>query len=101
MREAAIERHLTRVVRQAGGISIKILPVTAGVPDRLLVLPGGRLRFVETKAPGGRLRPVQKAFHARLAKLGVEVTVLSSPEEVRDWIQKEIDSEGQDHTDNP
>lgn len=87
MRETAVERRLTKAVKEAGGISIKIMPVVAGVPDRLVLLPGGKIRLVETKAPGGRLRPVQRVFADRAAKLGIPVTVLSTPDEVTEWME--------------
>ncbi|BAE74433.1 hypothetical phage protein [Sodalis glossinidius str. 'morsitans'] len=48
----------------------------AGVPDRLVVLPGGRVLFVECKAPGQKARPSQRREHDRLRALGGEVIVL-------------------------
>lgn len=91
MRESYIEgRVLGDGVKAAGGLSIKLAPIVAGLPDRLVLLPGGRLFFVETKAPGGRLRPVQRVMHARLGGLGFPVVVLSSPEGVRAWLSSVV-----------
>jgi len=87
VRESAIERRLTKEVKALGGVSVKIMPVVAGTPDRLILLPGGRMFLVETKAPGGTIRPVQRVWHERASKIGVEVTVLSSIEEVLDWLR--------------
>lgn len=87
MRETSVERRLVAEVRGRGGICIKILPVVAGVPDRLVIMPGGRMYLVETKAPGGRVRPAQAVWHARAAALGVTVAVLRSAEEVIAWIR--------------
>jgi Holliday junction resolvase len=82
MRERNVERRLVQRVTEAGGAAIKLAPTVAGLPDRLVLLPGGRTLLVELKAPGGKLRPVQAAMHERLFALGHEVVVLSSVEEV-------------------
>ena len=48
MRESTIEKHLVKVVRESGGLAIKLVsPGWAGAPDRLILMPGGRLTFVE------------------------------------------------------
>ena len=87
MRELAVETRLVNEVKARGGMCIKILPVVAGVPDRLVIMPGGRMYLIETKAPGGRVRPAQTVWHARAAALGVTVAVLRSVEEVLGWIE--------------
>lgn len=87
MRESSVERRLIKEVNAAGGLCYKVMPVTAGLPDRMVILPGGRIFLIETKAPGGRLRPAQRVVHARMADRGVEVVVLSSTEEVADWVE--------------
>ena len=54
MREAEIEARLVRGVKEAGGLCYKFVsPGNPGVPDRLILLPGGRILFVELKTPGG------------------------------------------------
>ena len=53
-----------------------------GAPDRLVVLPGGKLGFVEVKAPGQRARPLQLARHRQLRKLGCFVATLDDPTKV-------------------
>lgn len=87
MRESSIERRLSTLVQRAGGISVKIPPVAAGAPDRLILLPVGQMFLVETKAPGGSLRPIQRAWHERAAKAGITVHVLSSKAEVEEWVR--------------
>ena len=53
MREKSIEQELVRAVRTAGGLCAKwVSPGLDGVPDRIVLMPGGRLAFVEVKAPG-------------------------------------------------
>lgn len=77
MRETQVERDVVRRVKEAGGIAYKLIsPQRNGVPDRLVILPGGRLYFVETKAPGERLRPEQQREHAALRALGATVLVI-------------------------
>ena len=88
MLEATIEKYLITRVEAAGGIAIKLFPkFVAGLPDRLVVLPGRFIEFVELKAPGGRLRPVQRRFHKRLAALGIDVLVIASKAEVDELLQ--------------
>lgn len=55
MRESVIERKFTLEVKKRGGLAVKFVsPGFDGVPDRLVFFPGGRLAFVELKAPGKR-----------------------------------------------
>ena len=86
MRETRVERTLTAEVKVLGGWAIKFLPSVAGLPDRIVLLPGGRLVFVETKAPSGTTAPHQTVVHRRLRQLGFTVEVLSTPDQVRAWV---------------
>ena len=83
--EQVVEDELIRQVRRRGGMVEKMAPIRAGVPDRMVIL-NGRTHLVELKAPGGRLRQVQKVFMSRAAKRGVEVVVLSGVEQVGEWV---------------
>ena len=77
MREKTIEQKFTAAVRTAGGLALKFAsPGFDGVPDRIALLPGGRMAFVEVKAPGKKPRPLQKARHRLLRQLGFKVYVL-------------------------
>ena len=77
MREKTIEQKLTRAVKARGGICPKLVcPGMAGMPDRLVLLPDGKLGFVEVKAPGEKPRPLQTARHRILEWLGYRVYVL-------------------------
>lgn len=79
VREDVIERHLVNEVKKAGGIAYKFVsPSRRAVPDRLVLLPGGKVIFVECKAPGEKPRPDQLREHARLFALGHQVVVLDS-----------------------
>ena len=68
-RESIIEKHLVAEVKKAGGVAFK---------DRIVLLPGGRLVFVECKAPGKPPRADQVREHERLRALGFSVVVLDS-----------------------
>lgn len=85
MRETRVERALTTAVKARSGWAIKLLPSVAGLPDRLVLLPGGRIIFVELKAPGKKVGAHQLVVHARLRRLGFRVEVLSSVTLVEEW----------------
>ena len=83
MRERDLESMLMRNTRRLGGLALKFVsPGTDGVPDRLVLLPGGRMCFVEVKAPGKAPRPLQVARHKQLRALGFQVYVLDQPEQI-------------------
>lgn len=88
-REVNVEARLFQGVKKRGGIALK-LTRWGGIPDRALILPGGRTVYVELKRPkDGRLTWRQRLTHARLRKMGHEVEVLWSREEVDEWLRSE------------
>jgi len=83
MREKIIEQHLVKAVKNSGGIAPKLVsPGFDGMPDRLVLLPGGKIGFVEVKAPGKEPRPLQVARHGLLRRLGIKVYILDAPEQI-------------------
>ena len=83
MREKQIESKLVKAVRNVGGMCPKLVsPGTDGMPDRLVLLPGCRIGFVEVKAPSKEPRPLQTQRHRQLRALGFPVFVLDDPEQV-------------------
>ena len=83
MLEKNIENKLTTAVKKAGGIAPKFVsPNYDGMPDRLVLLPFGKLAFVEVKAPNKKPRPLQKARHKMLKRLGFKVYVLDDAEQI-------------------
>ena len=79
MKEHEIEEKLRKAVRQKGGLCWKFTsPGTAGVPDRIILMPEGRIAFVETKAPGEKLRKLQEKRKRQLESLGFKVFCLDS-----------------------
>ena len=91
IRETDIERRLTRAVTKAGGLSLKLIsPGRSGVPDRLLVLPGGRVIFAELKTRQGRPTPLQLHWRDRLRGLGVKSVIIRGDEELEAFLREEV-----------
>jgi hypothetical protein len=87
--ESQIEQKLKKTIEAAGGRCIKFTaPGLSGVPDRLCLFPGGKAVFVETKAPGGKLRPLQRKRHEELQELGFKVLVIDSEERIKEVVPK-------------
>lgn len=80
LRESDIEKRLVSEIEQMNGYALKFIsPGHAGVPDRIILLPG-RVYFAETKAPGKRLRKLQQHWKQKLEGLGYKVFVVDSQE---------------------
>ena len=83
MREKITEQKLTKAVKNMGGIAPKFVsPGFDGMPDRIVLLPGGHIGFVEVKAPGEKPRPLQLARHGLLRQLGFKVFVLDDEQQI-------------------
>lgn len=83
MREKTVEAKLVKAVKSMGGLALKFIsPGLDGVPDRLVLLPGGKLAFIELKAPGKELRPLQVRRKRQLETLGFLVYCIDSPEQI-------------------
>lgn len=93
MRESAVEKHLTRHVERRGGRCLKwTSPGRSSVPDRILLFPGGRVAFVEVKAPKKTPRQKQLRELQKLNDMGFRAAWLDSTEAVDRFIAKlEID----------
>lgn len=87
MRENVIETEFVKAVRNAGGIAYKLTSQTAnGLPDRLVLFPVGKTIFVELKAPGKMLRPLQRKRRYQLMKLGFPVLCIDRLEQIQPCI---------------
>ena len=88
MLEKQIEAKLREGIRKVGGLAVKLVsPGFAGIPDRLILMPGGRLAFVEMKAPGKVPTKLQQARIEKLRKMGFYVFVLDTPASVADFVE--------------
>ena len=83
MREKAIEKKLVMAAKRRGGMAVKFTsPGTNGMPDRIVLLPGGRMGFVELKAPGKKPRLVQELRMRQLRRLGFFAAVIDGLEQI-------------------
>lgn len=85
--EKEIERVLIDMVKRHGGMCLKwVCPGWIGVPDRICLLPGGRIFFVETKRPSGGSRgEMQKKWAQWLRRLGFAHLWIHTREEIADF----------------
>ena len=89
MREREVERKLVTAVKKMGGQCLKFVSLgNDGMPDRIVLLPGGKVGFVEVKKHGLRPRPLQLYRHRELQKLGFQVHVLDDPKQIDDILKQ-------------
>ena len=83
MREKETEAKLVMAVRKLGGLAPKFVsPGLDGVPDRLVLLPGGKMAFIELKAENRKMRPLQVKRKRQLEALGFLVYCIDRPEQI-------------------
>lgn len=89
MREQEIEQKLREAIKRMGGRAYKFIsPGNVGVPDRIVIMPGRQVIFVELKTEVGRLTPVQKAQIGYLEGMGQDVRVLYGMNDVERFINE-------------
>lgn len=92
--EKQIEQKLVAEVRRRGGMALKFVsPSYSGMPDRLVLLPDGKVAFVEVKAPGKKPRSLQVKRHATLRKLGFQVFVLDAASDIPMMLKKVVEGD--------
>lgn len=86
--EKRIEKKLRDACRKMGGIAIKLYSLSlTGLPDRMVLMPGGRIWFVELKSERGKLSAMQSFVHRFLRNLGFEVEVLNSGDALDNFLE--------------
>jgi len=89
--EKTLERSLAEEVRRHGGICLKLQGnMYAGMPDRLILLPGGRAVFVELKSEGIKPRKLQLIRHEELRALGFKVFVIDTHEKLTQFLNEQV-----------
>lgn len=91
--ESSLERLLFAKVRAIGGIAIKMAPLVKGTPDRLVLLPMGRMYLVELKTTKGTLDPAQRIWHERAANIGINVVTLKGADAIVAWLRAVADEQ--------
>ena len=85
--EKSVEKYLRQQVKKAGGLALKFVsPGFTGVPDRIILMPGARVYFAETKDMGKTPRPRQQRVHKFLRAMGFSVFVPDSYTAVDDMM---------------
>ncbi len=81
--EKTIEHKLVQAVKRMGGLAPKFVsPGLDGVPDRIVLLPGGKAAFIELKADGKKLRPLQERRKKQIEALGFKVYCVNGTEQI-------------------
>lgn len=89
MDEKRVERHLTDAIKRLGGMCLKFISLgTSGVPDRIIILPNGRIIFAELKTDAGILSKIQEHTINQMKKRGADVRVLYGLKDVKAFIEE-------------
>ena len=88
MREYVVENEFVKAVRKAGGVAYKLTSQTTnGLPDRLVLFFPAKTVFVELKAPGKMMRPLQRKRRHQLMKLGFPVLCIDRMQQIKPFIK--------------
>ena len=88
MREYVVENEFVKAVKAAGGVAYKLTSQTTnGLPDRLVLFFPAKTVFVELKAPGKMMRPLQRKRRYQLMKLGFPVLCIDKLYQIKPCIE--------------
>lgn len=100
--ESALEAYFhAQVRRRLLGRAVKVAPIDKGTPDRLVLLPGGRLYLVELKRERGKVAPLQRIWHERAAQLGTLVHVVAGRAGIDAWVAQRLERAEAEMMTNP
>lgn len=89
MKEKDIENYLRTQVKKLGGIAYKFIsPGNVGVPDRIIIMPKGKIYFVELKTDKGKLTELQNRQIEKIRGMQQEVRILYGKDGVDDFIER-------------
>ncbi len=87
LNESAIERKFVTLVNNCGGLARKFVsPNQRGVPDRIVIWPGGVVHFVELKTRNGKLSKLQESEQKKLTERGCTVLTLYGLDGVHQYL---------------
>lgn len=87
MNEKLLEKKLREEVKKLGGIALKFGTVYhTGMPDRIILMPGGNTSFVELKSPGKKPTLLQTKSIEMLQDLGFKTVVVDSKESLDNFL---------------
>lgn len=87
--EKDIEKKFIKAIRHVDGIALKLVsPSFNGIPDRLVLMPKGKIGFVEIKDRGKKPRALQISRHNMLRQLGFKVFVLDDVDDIEKIIKE-------------
>ncbi len=90
LNEKLLEKKLREKIKNLGGLALKFLPLYwIGAPDRIVLMPGAKVYWLETKSTGDKLLPRQKTRRKQLEKLGFKVFKIDSQHDL-DMFFKEV-----------
>lgn len=88
MTEKHFEKKLRETIKKRQGVALKFWCVSlTGFPDRIVLMPVGRIWFVELKSPGKKPSPKQQIIHRFLNGLGFPVTIIDSEESLNEFLE--------------
>lgn len=89
MTESQLEARLGRMVRERGGLYYKFTsPGSPGVPDRIVIAPGGRVIFLELKTQAGCLQKIQRYRISEMREKGAEVWVVKGIAQAKAFVEE-------------
>ena len=90
--ESQLERKFCDKIKHFGGLPLKFIsPGRAGVPDRIVLLPGGKIYFVELKNEVGKTSIIQEYVFEKFERLGFKVKIINSVESLNNFLQEVSD----------
>lgn len=88
MNEKLLEKKLRESVKKMGGLAVKFSSQTyTGMPDRIILMPGGKTSFAEIKTTGKKPTVLQALQIENLRKLGFKAEVIDSPESLNLFLE--------------
>ena len=82
--EKYLDKLLVKTVKDNEGLCIKLVTTHfTGLPDRLCLLPGGRIFFAEIKTTNKKPRKIQSVVHSKLRGLGFDVFVIDNSDFIK------------------